>query len=170
MCVTWGPLEFDVEFKLEDSVKGFNRSISWGLGPDTGRLRRLSSTLRSLTKNFDKTWGKILPRLYKYIASLLRTSEKENSPFMSSSFPRGLRGGCSEGFVEEFEGAGLGAFTLPPLTLPASLAPLLVKESGFWAAGRIICGYCEDNKKKKPPKYFVKLFIYSSNLITSYYT
>lgn len=58
---------------------------------------------------------------------------------MSSSLPKGLKGGCSEGLFEEFEGAGLGAFTLLPLMLPASLAPLLFKDSGgFCAAGRMI--------------------------------
>lgn len=60
---------------------------------------------------------------------------------MSSNLPRGLNGGCSEGLFEEFEGAGLAAFALLPLTLPASLAPLLVSDSGFCAAGKIICGY-----------------------------
>jgi len=55
--------------------------------------------------------------------------------------PKGLNGGCSEGLFEEFDGAGLAAFALLPLTLPASLAPLLVSDSGFCAAGKIICGY-----------------------------
>lgn len=43
---------------------------------------------------------------------------------------------------EEFEGAGLATLTLFPLTLPASLALLLVSDSGgFCAAGKMICGY-----------------------------
>lgn len=60
---------------------------------------------------------------------------------MSSSLPKGLNGGCSEGLFEEFDGAGLAAFALLPLMLPASLAPLLVSDSGFCAAGKMICGY-----------------------------
>lgn len=62
-------------------------------------------------------------------------------PFMSSSLPKGLNGGCSEGLFEELDGAGLAAFTLLPLMLPVSLAPLLVSDSGFCAAGKMICGY-----------------------------
>lgn len=61
-----------------------------------------------------------------------------NIPFISSSLPKGLNGGCSEGLFEEFDGAGLAAFALLPLTLPASLAPLLVSDSGFCAAGKMI--------------------------------
>lgn len=35
---------------LADSLKGFNRSISCGLAPDTGRLRFFSSAFKSLTE------------------------------------------------------------------------------------------------------------------------
>lgn len=107
ICVTWGPFELDVELPLDDSVNGFNLSISCGFEPDTGKFRRFNSTLRSLT-------------------------------FISSNLPKGLKGGCSEGLLEEFEGAGLGAFKLLPLMLPASLAPLLFNDNGFCAAGRMI--------------------------------
>jgi len=62
-------------------------------------------------------------------------------PFISSSLPKGLNGGCSERLFEELDGAGLAAFALLPLTLPVSLAPLLVSDSGFCAAGKMICGY-----------------------------
>lgn len=51
MCVTCGPLELEVELLLDDSVKGFSRSISCGFEPDTGKFRRFNSTLRSLTAN-----------------------------------------------------------------------------------------------------------------------
>lgn len=47
ICVTCGPL--DIELLLDDSVKGFNRSINCGFDPDTGKFRRFNSTLRSLT-------------------------------------------------------------------------------------------------------------------------
>lgn len=57
MCVTCGPLELEVELTLDDSVKGFNRSISCGFEPDTGRFRRFSSTLRSLTAKRDVQWN-----------------------------------------------------------------------------------------------------------------
>lgn len=107
ICVTWGPFELDVELPLDDSVNGFNLSISCGFEPDTGKFRRFNSTLRSLT-------------------------------FISSNLPKGLKGGCSEGLLEEFEGAGLGAFKLLPLMLPASLAPLLFNDNGFCAAGRMV--------------------------------
>lgn len=49
ICVTWGPFELDVELTLDDSVNGFNLSISCGFEPDTGKFRRFNSTLRSLT-------------------------------------------------------------------------------------------------------------------------
>lgn len=49
MCVTCGPLELEVKLFVDDSVKGFSRSISCGFEPDTGKFRRFSSTLRSLT-------------------------------------------------------------------------------------------------------------------------
>lgn len=49
ICVTWGPFELDVELPLDDSVNGFNLSISCGFEPDTGKFRRFNSTLRSLT-------------------------------------------------------------------------------------------------------------------------
>lgn len=51
MCVTCGPFELDVELLLDNSVNGFNLSISCGFEPDTGKFRRFSSTLRSLTAN-----------------------------------------------------------------------------------------------------------------------
>lgn len=50
MCVTCGPFELDVELPLDDSVNGFNLSISCGFEPDTGKFRRFNSTLRSLTE------------------------------------------------------------------------------------------------------------------------
>jgi hypothetical protein len=51
MCVTCGPFELEVELLVDDSVKGFSRSINCGFDPDTGKFRRFSSTLRSLTAN-----------------------------------------------------------------------------------------------------------------------
>lgn len=130
ICVTWGPFELDVELPLDDSVNGFNLSISCGFEPDTGKFRRFNSTLRSLTARitFTSIINPIIP---------IQTTRRY-SPFISSNLPKGLKGGCSEGLLEEFEGAGLGAFKLLPLMLPASLAPLLFNDNGFCAAGRMI--------------------------------
>ncbi|KOX78365.1 hypothetical protein WN51_07771 [Melipona quadrifasciata] len=142
MCVTCGPFELDVEFPLDDSVNGFSLSISCGFEPDTGRLRRFNSTLRSLTERIalvtvNRCGGRHCPCLIDLSPRLVSSRQActaNHLPFMSSSLPRGLKGGCSEGLLEEFEGAGLGAFMLLPLMLPASLAPLLFKDSGFCAA------------------------------------
>lgn len=145
MCVTCGPFELDVELPLDNSVNGFNLSISCGLEPDTGKFRRFSSTLRSLTERANRrqrSFADIVKvfRLYPCSRSLLidnplrvvpSCTREVCIPFISSSLPRGLNGGCSEGLFEEFEGAGLGAFALLPLMLPASLAALLVRDNGF---------------------------------------
>jgi len=120
----------EVELLVDDSVKGFSRSISCGFDPDTGKFRRFSSTLRSLTANAN-AMGLLSLSAFR--------DDNFDVPFMSSNLPKGLNGGCSEGLFEELDGAGLAAFVL--LTLPASLAPLLVSDNGFCAAGKIICGY-----------------------------
>lgn len=132
ICVTWGPFELDVELTLDDSVNGFNLSISCGFEPDTGKFRRFNSTLRSLTARTTTSL------IYLDNRSFSHPRSKRYSPFMSSNLPKGLKGGCSEGLLEELEGAGLGAFKLLPLMLPASLAPLLFNDNGFCAAGRMI--------------------------------
>jgi hypothetical protein len=60
-------------------------------------------------------------------------------PFISSNLPRGLKGGCSDRLFEMLEDTGLEALML---MLPFSLVALLfVSVIGFWAAGRISCGY-----------------------------
>lgn len=58
---------------------------------------------------------------------------------MSSSLPSGLSGGCSDGLLEELDGAGLGTFVVVPLALLVSLA-LPFRERGFCVAGSIMRG------------------------------